>query len=104
MSDKELNLDGGEISVLKAIGLSGSEVTGEDLLKRVPDQEAAELLDTLRGLISLGYVECDSDSLNDSDAFKHYHFHVNSGYAKDLRDAMNPQRVAPTKSKRVRRE
>src|SRR5438034_96089 len=103
MSERELNLDGGEIALIKAIGLSGSEVSGEDLLKRCPDQTDAELIDTLKGLISLGYVECDGGSMHDIEAFKRYTFNVNSGYAKDLREALNPQQVKP-KSKRVRRE
>jgi len=103
MSEREINLDGGEISLIKAMGLSGSDITGEDLMKKVPDQEGAELIDTLQGLINMGYVECDGGSLHDLDTFKHYIFRVNSGYAKDLRDALNPQRAEP-KSKRVRRE
>ncbi len=103
MSDKDINLDGGEISVIKAIGLSGTELNGEDLMKKVPDQEAAELIETLQGLIMMGYVECDGGALHDIETFKHYIFRVNSGYSKDLRDALNPQRAEP-KSKRIRRE
>jgi hypothetical protein len=103
MSDRELNLDGGEIALIKAIGLSGTEVTGEDLLKRCPDQTAAELIDTLKGLMMQGFVECDGGSMHDVEAFKRYNFSVNSGYAKDLRESLNPQRSQP-RSKRVRRE
>lgn len=98
-----MNLDGGEISLLKALGLSGTEVSGEDLLKRCQDLEPAELIDTLKGLIAIGYVECDGGSMHDLEAFKRYNFNVNSGYAKDLREALNPQQAQP-KSKRVRRE
>lgn len=103
MSERDLNLDGGEIALLKAIGLSGTEMSGEDLMKRCPDQTAAELIDTLKGLMMQGFVECDGGSMHDPEAFKRYNFSVNSGYAKDLREALSPQRVQP-KSKRVRRE
>jgi hypothetical protein len=103
MSDRDINLDGGEISVIKALGLSGSDMNGADLMKKVPDQEPVELIETLHGLINVGYVECDGGALHDVETFKHYIFRVNPGYAKDLRDALNPQRAEP-KSKRVRRE
>ena len=103
MSDRELNLDGGEISVIKAIGLSGSEVSGEELMKRCPELVPAELIDTLQGLIQLGYVEADPSHFHDAEDLKRVSLHVNSGYAKDLRESFNPQHAKP-KSKRVRRE
>lgn len=103
MSERELNLDGGEISVLKAIGLSGTEVSGDDLAARCADLTAAELIDTLKGLMSLGYVECDGGSFHDAGGMGNLLFRVNSGYSKDLRESMNPQQAKP-KSKRVRRE
>jgi len=34
---------------------------------------------------------------------KNVYFHVNSGYAKELRDAMDPDKERP-KSRRMRRE
>lgn len=103
MSDRELNLDGGETSVIKAIGLSGSDVSGDELMKRCPELEVAELIDTVKGLINLGYVEADPASFYSVDELMRVTLHVNSGYAKDLREALNPQQAQP-KSKRVRRE
>ena len=103
MSDRELNLDGGETSVIKAIGLSGSEVSGEELIARCPELESAELIDTLKSLIMLGYVVSDANSFHSLDELKRNSFHVNSGYSKELRESMNPQQAKP-KSKRVRRE
>ncbi len=103
MSDRELNLDGGEVSVIKAIGLSGSDVSGDELMKRCPELEAAELIDTLKGLIQIGYVEADPASFYNLEEMKRVTFHVNSGYAKDLRESLNPQQAKP-KTKRVRRE
>lgn len=103
MSDRDLNLDGGEVSVIKAIGLSGSEISGEELIKRCPELELAELMDTVKGLIQQGYVEAEPTVFYDVEEIKRVSFHVNSGYSKDLRESLNPQQAKP-KSKRVRRE
>src|SRR5205807_1885321 len=103
MSERELNLDGGEVSIIKAIGLSGTEVTGEELMRRCPELVGAEVVDTLKGLMMLGYVVSDSGSFHDEEDLLHITFRVNSGYSKELREALNPQQGKP-KSKRVRRE
>ena len=103
MSDRDINLDGGEVSIIKAIGLSGSEISGEELMKRCTDLDLAELIDTVKGLISLGYVEAEPAVFYDAEELKRVNFHVNSGYSKDLRESLNPQQAKP-KSKRVRRE
>jgi len=103
MGRKELNLDGGEISIIKAIGLSGSDMRGDDLLERVRDLDVSELVDTLKGLISVGFVEADKSNFYDEEDMKGVYFHVNSGYAKELRDAMDPNKERP-KSRRMRRE
>lgn len=103
MSDRDLNLDGGEVAVIKALGLSGTEVSGEDLMKRCPEMVGAELIDTLKGLLMLGYVVSDTGSFHSEEDLSKIIFRVNSGYSKDLREALNPQQAKP-KSKRVRRE
>ena len=100
---RELHLDGSEISVVKALGLTGGEIDGETLMTRASEMAVAELIDTVRGLIDMGYVVCDQSRLQTGDDFKTAHFHVNSGYAKDLREAMDPRHEKP-KSRRVRRE
>jgi hypothetical protein len=92
-----------EISILKALGLSGNETHGEDLLKKVTDIEIAEMIDIMGGLVALGYVDCDFPSISNSEAFKKACFRVNSGYCHDLKEALDP-RVEPPKSRRVRRE
>ena len=103
MGRKELNLDGGEISILKAIGLSGSDMRGDDLIEHVRDLGVSDLIDTLKGLISVGFVEADKSNFYDEEDMKGVYFHVNSGYAKELRDAMDPNSDRP-KSRRMRRE
>ena len=99
----EINLDGGEISIIKALGMGGSEVEGELLVERLPQLDPAELIDTLKGLLMLGYVSADKSSFNSLEEMKKIHFRVNSGYSKDLKEALDPK-PAQGKSKRVRRE
>ncbi len=53
---REIILDGGEISLLKKIGLSGTQVYGKMLIDRIEGMETQEFLDTLIGLIDQGYV------------------------------------------------
>jgi oligoribonuclease (3'-5' exoribonuclease) len=101
----ELNLDGGEVAVLKAIGMSGLSVRGDQLIEKVKDFAEAELIDTLLGLIMLGYVISDKQSLHDMDDVQQANFRINSGYLKDIRDSIDPRRKeANRSSRRVRRE
>lgn len=103
MAHNEIQLDGSEISIIKAIGLSGGAVDGRTLLDKLPELVPAELCDTLQGLIAMGYVDCDRSSLHSKDELEKANLHVNSGYARDLKEAMDP-RPEPRKSRRVRRE
>jgi hypothetical protein len=101
----EINLDGGEISVLKAIGFGGNSIDGDQLIEKVKDFAEAELLDTLQGLIMLGYLLTDKQSLHCLDDIRHSNFRINSGYSKELRDSIDPRRKDQNKpSRRVRRE
>jgi hypothetical protein len=99
----ELNLDGAEITVIKALGLTGGEISGEELMTRVPGMNPYDLIDVLKGLIMVGYVEADKRSFYNAEELKDVHFSVNSGYQRDLREALDPRASQP-KSKRVRRE
>ena len=103
MGRKELNLDGGEIAIIKAIGLSGTDIRGDDLMDRVGELDVSELMDTLKGLISVGFVEADKSSFYKEEDMKNVYFHVNSGYARELKEAMDPNTDRP-KSRRMRRE
>jgi hypothetical protein len=104
MSSRDINLDGGEISILKALGSSSSETLGRDLIEKVSiDLAAAEVIDTIKGLMAMGYVDADKSGFYSVEDLEPIYFRINSGYAKDLKDAMNPQ-VEKPKSKRVRRE
>ena len=52
----EIRLNGGEIGILKTLGFSGTQMYGKILLERVEEMMPAEFIDTLEGLMSLGYV------------------------------------------------
>ena len=100
---RELNLSGGEIAVLKVLGLSGTTLSGKLLIERIGEMETAEFLDTLSGLISLGYVLCDSVNLRTAEDVERADFRVNASYARDLRDAIRPGRRREEERRRRRR-
>ncbi len=78
-------------------------MSGEDLLAKVSnDLVASELIDTIKGLMDQGYVDADKSGFYNADELKEVYFRINSGWSKDLRDALHPKQQK--KSKRVRRE
>ena len=100
----EIKLEGGEISVLKALGLSGNAVYGKQLIIKLKEFGEDELMETIHGLIMLGYVLCDTHSLHTIEDVENANFRVNSGYSKELRDAIDPRRKGnDSSSRRVRR-
>jgi hypothetical protein len=101
---RDLNLDGGEISVIKALGMGGSGISGGELLTLLPELVGPELIEVLQGLMMMGYVIADKQSFHTMEELSGVHFHVNSGYAKDLKEAIDPSTREKPKSKRVRRE
>jgi hypothetical protein len=100
---RELHLSGGEIALLKTMGLSGASIHGKLLLERVGEMETAEFLDTLSGLISLGYVLSDKVNLRTFEDIERAVFRVNSSYARELRDAIRPGRRREQERRRRRR-
>jgi hypothetical protein len=101
---REINLSGGEITLLKTMGLSGTPVYGKLLVERIGEMESAEFLDELTGLISLGYVLCDKVIVRTMEDVERAVFRINASYARDLRDALHPGRRREEKSRRRRRE
>jgi hypothetical protein len=89
---RDIILDGGEITLLKKIGLSGAQVYGKMLIDRVEGMETAEFLDTLIGLVDQGYVLSNKVNIRLIEDVERAFFRVNAAYAKDLRDAVNPGR------------
>ena len=90
---RELHLDGGEISLLKTIGLSGTQIFGKHLLDKADDDILpAELIETLAGLIERGYVISSKVNVRTKEDVERSFFRVNPTYARDLRDSVNPSR------------
>ena len=89
---REIKLSGSEISVLKAIGLSGTQLLGKHLLGKIADAEQVEFLETLTGLIDQGYVLSNKVNIRRIEDVETTFFRVSPTYARDLRDAMNPAR------------
>lgn len=90
---REIKLDGGEITVLKTLGLSGQQLQGDILLDRMEGMEIAEVLDTINGLVALGYVLSSKVNLRTKDDVERSLLRVNPSYSRDLKDALNPQRA-----------
>jgi hypothetical protein len=100
---REINLSGGEITLLKSLGLSGTPILGRLLVDRVGDQEQAEFLDDLSGLISQGYILSDKAIVRTMEDVERSVFRVNSSYARDLKDALHPGRTREREPRRRRR-
>jgi hypothetical protein len=100
---REINLSGGEITLLKTMGLSGTPVYGKLLVERIGEMEQAEFLDELSGLISQGYVLADKVNIRTMEDVERSVFRVNASYARDLRDALNPSRRREREGRRRRR-
>ena len=100
---REIKLSGGEITLLKTLGLSGTPIYGKLLVERIGEMETAEFLDELTGLISQGYVLCDRVNVRTMEDVENAVFRVNASYARDLRDALNPSRRREEKGRRRRR-
>jgi len=86
--EREIKLDGGEITILKTLGLSGNPMNGRMLMQRSGQMESAELVDTLSGLIALGYVLSSKVNVSSTEDVERSLFRVNSSYARELRDAL----------------
>jgi hypothetical protein len=100
----DIKLSGGEISVLKAIGMSGTQVFGKLLLDKIPDAEHVEFLETLTDLIAQGYVISNRVNIRKLEEVETSFFRVSPAHAKDLRGAVNPARKrAQERNKRERR-
>jgi hypothetical protein len=101
---REIKLDGGEITLLKKIGVSGTPVLGKQLIERMEEMETGEFLDTLTGLISQGYVVSNKVNIRTMEDVERAFFRIDPGQAKELRDAVTPgRRRERERPRRVRR-
>lgn len=99
----EINLNGGEITILKTIGLSGGMMAGGQLIDRMNEMEGAEFLDTLTGLMAMDYIVSNKVNIRTIDAVKSASFRVNPACARDLKDAVYPSRQKAETGRRKRR-
>lgn len=86
----EIKLSGGEIMMLKGLGLSGSPVFGKLFRDRMKELASAEFLDTLTGLVMMGYVLSSKVNIVKMEEVERSYFRVNPSYARDLRKALRP--------------
>ena len=99
---REINLSGGEITLLKTMGLSGAPTYGKILAEHIEMGEA-EFLDELNGLIEQGYVLADKVNVRTMEDVERSVFRVNASYARDLKDAVHPGRSREREPRRRRR-
>ena len=88
----EITLNGGEITLLKTLGLNGGLVSGKQLVEKMDSMEGAELLDALTGLMTEGYVLANKVNVRTVEALESASFRVNPAYARELRGAVYPSR------------
>jgi hypothetical protein len=100
----DLNLDGVEVSIIKALGFGASDISGAALTQRIPELGEMELMSTLKTLLAMGYVEADRSSFGSAEEFRTTLFHVNSGYQRELKESLSPRTQEKPKSRRIRRE
>lgn len=100
---REISLSGGEITLLKSMGLSGTPVYGKLLIEDLGEMAEAEFLDDLDGLISQGYVLSDKVNVRTIEDVERAVFRVNASYARDLKDALHPGRRREPERRRRRR-
>lgn len=99
----EINLSGGEISILKTVGLGGAPVAGKQLAERMDDMDGAEFLDALAGLMTMDYVVSNKVNIRTMEAVESASFRVNPAHAKELKDAVYPSRTRDMKTGRRQR-
>ena len=90
--------------MIKALGLGGAPLFGKLFIDRIKEMESAEFLDTLTGLIMMGYVLSSKINVGKIQEVEYSSFWVNPAYARDLRDALRPgDRRDEERTKRRRR-
>ena len=100
---REIHLSGGEITLLKTLGLSGAPTYGKLLMEKIGEMEEAEFIDELDGLISQGYILADKVNVRTMEDVERAVFRVNASYARELKDALNPGRRREPERRRRRR-
>ena len=102
---RDITLNGGEISVLKALGTSGSFMSGRSLIERLGEMEEAEIVDVFEGLVAFDYMLCDVSSFRKIEEIEKARFKINGALMRELKDALNPhardrEKAAPRRQRR----
>ncbi len=71
-------------------------------MKRV-DMEIAELIDSLDGLMTMGYLLSSRSNVRTQEDIERASFRVNPSYARDLKEAVYPSRTRKPETRRRRR-
>ena|SRR5436189_4923847 len=101
---RELSLNGGEITLLKKIGMSGAQMYGKLLADNVEKEEVPVFLDTLNGLIEQDFVLSNKVGIRVIEDVEKAFFRVNPAFAVALRDAVSPARRRAREQQRDRRQ
>jgi len=78
-------------------------MAGSALLERMEELEAGELIDTLGGLLTMGYVLANRVNIRTAEDVGRSMFRVNQSYARELRDALHPGHRESHEQRRRRR-
>ena len=99
---RAISLDGGDLEVIKALGTSGSQMMGKQLVERVEMMDG-ELIDTLDSLLSMGYVLSNRVNLRRIEEIETAFFRVNPAYVSDIRRTLRGGRAPEERTRRRRR-
>ena len=99
---RELSLDGGEITLLKRIGLSGGPIFGRLLVDELEKDEIPPFLETLTGLLDQDYVLTNRVNIRVIEDVEKAFFRVNPAFVIALRDAVRPSRRRELERQRER--
>jgi hypothetical protein len=99
----DFNLDGVEVSIIKALGFGAGDMSGKALAQRVPELSEYELVQAVQTLVSMGYVTADK-SFGAAEDFRATSFQINSGYQRELKESLAPRSTDKSKNRRIRRD
>ena len=100
---REIQLEGGEITILKALGTSGAPMLGQLLARKLKEMDQREFVETLDGLITQGYVVSNKVNLRHLEEVEKAFFRANPSCGKALRDAVSGRKPEQGKERRRRR-
>jgi len=78
-------------------------MAGKFLLDQIEEVEAGEFIDTLGGLVAMGYLLATKVNIRTLEDIERASFRVNPSYAHDLKDALDPSRRRAAEKQRRRR-